>query len=75
MLDFNTMPRKTLAAWISGCHASREYGSEFEIACRAWNDRAFGPLSQRHIAATLAPPFVDVWYEDGIKLQRAIRVY
>ena len=36
---FEEMSQSALRAFINGCHANQEYGSDFEAACRAFNDR------------------------------------
>lgn len=36
---FENMSRAELRAWINGCHASKQYDSYFEAACRVFNDR------------------------------------
>ncbi len=46
MSVFEAMSKQELRAYIDGCHASRDYGSDFEIACRVFNDR------HRHVALT-----------------------
>ena len=47
-------------------YAINEFGHEFYA-------KDVPELNNR--STTSRAPFVDVWYEDGIKLQRAIRVY
>lgn len=39
---FENMSKAVLRAYIDGCHASNDYGSDFEAACRVFNDRHRG---------------------------------
>ena len=39
---FEEMSQSELRAYIDGCHANQEYGSDFEAACRTFNDRYRG---------------------------------
>lgn len=39
---FEKMSNTELRAYIDGCHANKEYGSDFEAACRVFNDRHRG---------------------------------
>lgn len=39
---FEKMSKSELRAYIDGCHANKEYGSDFEVACRVFNDRHDG---------------------------------
>ncbi|MDP2432286.1 MAG: hypothetical protein Q8O33_09655 [Pseudomonadota bacterium] len=39
---FKKMSNSELRAFIDGCHASKDYGSDFEVACRVFNDRHDG---------------------------------
>lgn len=36
---FAIMSSNELRAYIDGCHASRNYDSYFDAACREWNSR------------------------------------
>lgn len=39
---FNAMSKSELRAFIDGCHASKDYGGDFDVACRVYNDRHRG---------------------------------
>jgi len=39
---FEKMSKSELRVYIDGCHESKEYGSDFEVACRVFNDRRDG---------------------------------
>lgn len=36
---FSTMQDRDLQRYIEGCHMSRDYGADFELACRERNSR------------------------------------
>jgi hypothetical protein len=39
---FERMSKAELRAYINGCHANKDYGSDFDVACRKFNDRYRG---------------------------------
>ena len=38
-MDFSKFTDEELNEFIAGCHASRDYGADFELACREHNSR------------------------------------
>lgn len=59
---FWSMSDRDLARYIEGCHMSREYGADFEAACRERNSRDDGPDFQGAFAGDEAAGLCD-WFD------------